>query len=996
MRAVAWACAWLLWASPGQRTAAADPRALAADAARAVKSPEAEPGAAIATLASAPPLPRGGLAIAEVDVSLAFWRGGDRRPDGTRVRSGRAWARGRARYVLDRPATAGETVVLLDFASSMPREPSSLDEVALASYVDGPFDPGGLEITGHDGARSLTRAGPRRDVVVTLAAGATSFELDYAIDVPHRYWPFGCVRGRCSLSGALAPLPSEPAVGGVYLPAGGRVVAPAHWHVREAAFVDDTAAARRSSPRTAFEVVVSDPGEGRTPYPGIFFGPRWHRTQEWYRGVELTVLTPWRRPSGQVPDDPRIQYRSDVAGIVLSIAEELIDLLDALDRPPALGRRITVVQGPLRAAVAQAHPGAVMISDEAFELFPAKRFRRFHEDAIGRGLADVLAEAEFDGVQPSSRALWLSSGAGFALLQLWRTQRDARDEFAHDMLSRLTFVPAVDRFLYTQQASFSSAYFRGVEDEMPLRNHPLWFAHALPTGRRIHEKLGDLIGPEGLDRFWLELLAYPSRDPQRVAERAFGRDLGWFFAQWLGPYPAVDYAIVGFDSRRNPDGSHHHRIEVRKLSAQPLVEPVQLLVTEVGGKQHFLSWNGELGDAGDARDSVAALAREPTRGTHVFELDTAARVRSARLDPRSRTVQTPMPKANVDPLFDDRHPPRFRFLYTGVGLSIAASEFLSARTATARFNAVTGFASFESSLRRDLRRTGHVQIARDRETDIAVGLGTNLWFGRKVNRQRRRARVRLYESVSLLNGRSLDPRGGVRVTETVGLIDDTRGFAWWPERGRWLSLTSSARHTIRTDAPHDDRHDITIDAAWIQLWRLAKDHVIATSLFAEIVNPIRGASEFRALARVGGIGGLQGYGADEAFGRGVFLAQAEYRHVYVNDLHLNLAHLAWLRSLGGVLFAGTASASRCDRLGGWFGARSWYGTVGYALMGYFSILGVTPQLVRLEVAVPLVRYRGETCQGRVLPDYLGQVQGVPDATRLLPPVSFNLLFQHNF
>ena len=44
------------------------------------------------------------------------------------------------------------------------------------------------------------------------------------------------------------------------------------------------------------------------------------------------------------------------------------------------------------------------ILDEAFELFPAKRFRRFHEDAIGRGLADVLAEAEFDGVQPSSRA----------------------------------------------------------------------------------------------------------------------------------------------------------------------------------------------------------------------------------------------------------------------------------------------------------------------------------------------------------------------------------------------------------------------------------------------------------------------------------------------------------------------------------------------------------------------------------------------------------------
>jgi hypothetical protein len=368
-----------------------------------------------------------------------------------------------------------------------------------------------------------------------------------------------------------------------------------------------------------------------------------------------------------------------------------------------------------------------------------------------------------------------------------------------------------------------------------------------------------------------------------------------------------------------------------------------------------------------------------------------------RLDPRQRLLETAQePHANVDPLFDNRVPKAFRFLYTGVGLSIAASEFASAATATGRLNAITGFASFESSLRRDLRRTGHVLIARDRETDIALGAGANLYFGRKVNRQRRRARVRLFETVSLLNGRSLDPRGGVRIVERLALIDDTRGFAWWPEWGRALSVAMSARHTLRTEGVRDHRHDLMFDAGWVHLWRLAKDHVIATSLFFEMVVPLVGDPEFRSLGRVGGIGGLSGYGADEVFGLGVASLQLEYRHVFVNDLPINIVHLAWLRSIGGTLFGGVATHSHCRDYGGWFGAKSWYGNIGYALTGYLSILGVTPQLVRVEVAVPLVRRRGVDCLDVELPDYLAEVQGIDDPSRILPPVQVNLTFQQTF
>src|SRR5690606_12922240 len=196
---------------------------------------------------------------------------------------------------------------------------------------------------------------------------------------------------------------------------------------------------------------------------------------------------------------------------------------------------------------------------------------------------------------------------------------------------------------------------------------------------------------------------------------------------------------------------------------RPLVEPVEVLVEERGGRQHHLVWNGEL-------EPGKALPDQPAGGRHRFVLQTRRPLARVRMDPRRRLVQRARPPhGNVGPLFNDRRRPSFRFLYTGAGLSVAASEFLRARGAARRFNAVTGYLAFEGSLRRDLRRSGNVTLARDRENHLLVGAATSLWWGEKVNRQRRRGRVRIGVDGSWLSPQSLDPTGGMRSSVRIAI-----------------------------------------------------------------------------------------------------------------------------------------------------------------------------------------------------------------------------------
>lgn len=939
------------------------------------------------------------LRVEAVRVRLAVHRGGERLPGGERSPRGGAMVDGEAVYELSRPARPGERLVLLNYAAVLPREPTELDEVEISTYLDGPFKAGRLDLLDHEGTAMVRRIGERGDLELELRPGETRVRLAYRVTVPHRYWPFGCSRRRCSLAGAIAPLPSVRAEGGHELPPG-RVIDPVRWTVEELRF----AAAPTWSPGqapTAAEaralagdelVVTRDTvgGDGRLAYPSVFWGPRWRRVQRYYRGVKIEVLHTLWRPADQVPSERRAQLYRDIPGHVLKVVRETLDVARAAGMEAPVGSAITVVQGPLRTNVAEFHPSAVLVSDQFLQLWPGQRFMQFHTAVVARASLDLQTYGRMVGRHDPSTDLWAHGMLTMALLDVWRLARTAGDDYIGDIFRNFTFVPAVDNFLYSGQATFAAAYFRGSDDVMPVRVHPLYFSHELPTGRRLHEKLADIMTASQRAQIYIGMVADPGADPRRLAERAYGRRLGWFFDQWLAPHPRLDYSVRDVKTAQ-VDGRYRHRVTIGRDGDRPVLEPVQVLARERGGKAHYLVWNGD-----DERRGAGEFAPIPRSASHTFTLVTDRPLKAVTVDPRARLSETALPpRANVDPLFNNRDPPSARFVYTGVGLEVSASEFSAARTATARLQAVSGRIFFEGSQRRDLRANAHLQLLRDRESSAAVGAGASIWLGDKVNRRRRRMRLRLFTELQYLNPYGLDRNNGLRVAETAALIDDNRKFALWPDRGRRLQLFVSTGQTVLLDGSQGRRYSLTVGGSWVQLWPLAHQHILASRLDLSVMTPLGSPGEYRSLLRGGGLDGLGAYSGNEIFGRAMALAQLEYRHVFVNNLDVNLLQLGWLRGLGGALFTGVASVAGCDDYSGWFGKDSVHAQVGYGVTAFLQLLGVTPQLIRLDIAVPLIRRRSQ-CLGNIHPDYLGEVQGLPPGQYTLPPVGLNVIFLQPF
>jgi hypothetical protein len=857
-----------------------------------------------------------------------------------------ARAFGRAHFRIANTST--ETLTSVPFwlyPNHLAERPAALGDVSFHWLYPGIFSPATMEVgdarvdgkaatfTIEDtdaGARTLARVQLPR----ALAPGdIATLELAFETTLPSRFGGLGCDGTRCRLLGGFYPTPAHLGAGGWDLLAAPDRVS-ARVSVRapeEVALVVDGLLARGRG-REPVSVASDD-----VPYATIVTDRAFYASSVDAGGVHVEYLHRKPRPPDS-EDQPLPYVREDVPGLVLEAARRALEFLGEQGLRP--GRRsLTLVEGQLRHELVQVHGDVILVSDQIFGIFPVQRLRKYHRFELVRAvftavLGDALARTEV----PEDRDLAAGVLASY-LLDVFMLREFKTIEFAKDLLRPIDFIPAVDQLMYAPLVASSATYFGDVDDDEPVRDDVRRFANKNATPRFVYNKLLDIFGPIGMARLARAVMGAgePLRD---AAAEIFGADLRWFWAQWLGPRPRVNYRLVGVKvtPAAAPAAGVHVSIDVAREGADVL-EPVEVLVEDRDGGARTLTWR--------------------TRGPRAtLEADLPAGLKSVEVDPRARLVESAVGSLypSDDPRYDNRSPSRWRLLYEGFGALVNVTDL------TAAFAA-----AFMLKPQHDLRHAILLRAYHTQATTIGGGVAYDWFFGRQADPNNLTSALESGLTVSRLNPHfALEPgevqRPGTTVRASVGLFHDTRDYIVDPWRAEGLSAEGSYALTFLDDGHVAPQAGGAIEA--LRLFELLPGHVLAFDLQADA--QFGSFSVAAQLPDAGSIDGLRGYLPGELLARANVIGRIQLRDDYVTDLAWNLLHLTTVRAFAGTVFADAAAITTCD--GYSFSADRVFSDVGYSFRVLHDAFGVYQQLLSLDVAVPLKRRAaGGTCLGRPEP-----------------------------
>lgn len=764
-------------------------------------------------------------------------------------------------------------------------------------------------------------AGPGTLVVVPLRAplppGASArLEIDFDTRVPYRYGSFGCYRDGCTLAGGFYPMPLAQDEGGF-----DRGAPPAR---ADLDVTVDTAA-----PALLVDGAAAQPGQPvhveDAAFALVVAGPRFEEASVEHRGVRIVYHHHGGRPPGRLD-----LHREKLA---LDDVREAVEMMHELGLDLPAGEEIRLVDAPLRMELANAQAHAVLVSDQIYRIFPINRFRKFHSFQLVGAVFDCLLEARLSARERPADLAFSPDVAAAWLVDLYTLRIYRRQEFARDILRWVSFIPAIDRILYAPMIPFATAYFNTVDEPDPTRDDLHRFMSDWPRGKLIHEKLRDLVGDRGMTAIMQSLWAgTPVRE---AAEAEAHGPLEHFFAQWLGPYPDVDYRFTILRRDRTRTG-HRYHVRLDKRGDHAPEEPVELKVTEWGGATQTVRWDGR------GRDNT-------------FTLETRHLLRSVVLDPRGRLRQR-IAGENVDHRLDDSRPAPVKLIYNNFG---------------ALFNVQTLALdlSLDFSILRihDLKNTARLVLYHNEAVLIGGLIGYARGFGRKILPSRLSSAVSGSLRVARLDSGFANfggpPQPGTRITASLGVGYDDRFFIWEP----WTYTQASAAVSYSATILDDRRvfQQVTASGRMTRAFPLAQGHGLAMEgAVAATFGDLRLPSQ--ALFVGGPSGELRGYEPDELPGRSWASLRLEYRHTFVRDLDWNLLWLFYIRGFAGGAFAEAAVISPCDAHLGTVSdaahgfARNLYGDVGYSLRVLGDFFGVSQSVFNVDVAVPL-RRQERTC-----------------------------------
>jgi hypothetical protein len=848
---------------------------------------------------------------------------------------------GRARMQLHNTST--ETLTSLPlwlYPNHLAERLPALTDITFHWLYPGLFSPAGMEIgdvrvDGQPVSFTVedTDAGPRTLARVALPeplppGGTVALEVAFETLLPRRLGGFGCDGPRCRLMGGFYPMPAHLGAGGWDLAAApDRVAAKVTVHAPPelTLIVNGTYLPGRGRSST----VVSDD----VPYATIVSDRPLQVSSVDAGGVHADFLHRKARPPGS-EDQPLPYVREDRAGIVLEVTRQALEFLAAQGLAPS-APKLTMVEAPLRHELVQVHGNLILVSDQIFGIFPVGRLRKYHRFELVRAIllaetTDALARTE----RPEDRDLAAGVLASY-LLEVFTLREFKKIEFAKDLLKPVDFIPAVDQLMYAPIVASSATYFGEIDERDVIRDDVRRFSHKNASARLIYNKLLDLLGPTKMSVLPRKVLGQGKPLRQAAAE-IFGGDLSWFWAQWLGPRPRLNYRLAGIKvTERAPGPGVHVEVTVAR-EGDDVLEPVEVRVEDKDGGARTLVWN--------ARGSQTTL-----------EADLPAGLKSVEVDPRTRLLETSVGslKRSDDPRYDNRTPRRWRFIYEGLG---GLLDVTSGRIGLA--------AAFQLKRQHDLRHSLQFKAYRSESVTVGAGASYNYYFGDQADRNRMNSVVgagisasRLDPDFGLALGGVREP--GYRVGMSVGVERDTRDYFIDPWRAVGLSASVGGGVTFLESGKQLATGGAGVEA--LRLFELLPGHVLgidvtASAAFGQIELPSQ-------LTSASGLSNLRGYLASDLLARANVVGRLQLRDDYFTDLDWNLLHFTTVRALAGTLFADVAAITSCEDYS--FARERVYYDVGYSFRVLHDVFGVYQQLFSVDLAFPLTpRGSGGKCLGR--------------------------------
>lgn len=871
---------------------------------------------------------------------------------GLRIEPGYRRVTGQVLTVLTNPTGAPVDELWLWLpANRLAAPPEGLDERNAHWIYPRAFEPGGTEVEALtvDGAAvdptaletpDLDRPGlgPGQRVLArvalpaSLAPGASvEVSVRFATTVPARFGRFGRARGVLTLAGGFYPQVAA--------------LRPEGWDLT-GPMADRTLSLLLRAPpghhvvANGRHVVVPDSGLvelalPRAPYLALVVAPRLHASTVRVRGVTVELLAPRRRyrppapargprRGGPSPEGVADAMDWDYEGRVLEAAAASAEVFRDLGLGPREGGTVCLVEVPLRLEMVSSVPGAALVSDRVYRVTPLEPFFRFHDLQVARAVAWILLEPAVRREPLEDRA-WAQDLLAAAAADAYAEARQGGPGGGLRSLLRYgAFIPEVDMMMYSPLIEFRHLFLRPFRDEDPVRDEPDRLATAWPRGAVLHDRLVDLLGAEATRELLVGYPTHPGGIREQIAEIA-REPMGWFFDQWLGLYPSVNYRIAAVDRSRDGAGRFVTRVVVERQGAE-IREPVTVRVVDGRGGRHDLRWDG-VGQRG------------------AVEVATDAPVRSVEIDPDQRLIEdSSIPGNNAR--FDDILPSRWRPpVFNGLLFYVSAAE-------------AALYALVDFGLRRQYDARHGLRLRAEYDPR---GVRLDVFYQAGLGPLLDLNRASWVLSAGLMALRTVgsfgrDDVGATAFGATLGLWHDTRWYPYDPMHGWGLQLSASASANVTDEGLWG--WTAGAGARIAGNWTPRVGHTFTAYGGGGVVfgDPLE-----EQLPSISDRFALRAFEADETIGRARLFAAVEYRWTVVTDLDVNLFHLARLRTLFFAAFVGGGTVSSPDDLSGLFTVPRLFSEAGGGIRALLEIAGVVPYVVAVDVAYPITPTGRQDC-----------------------------------